>query len=41
MQVRADSVFAALHPPGNPGNIGAIIRTASAAGAAGVVLIGR
>jgi RNA methyltransferase, TrmH family len=34
------SVFAALHEAGNPGNLGTIIRTASAAGAAGVILIG-
>jgi TrmH family RNA methyltransferase len=36
----AGSVFAALHQVGNPGNLGTIIRTASAAGAAGVILIG-
>lgn len=36
----ADSVFVALHSAGNPGNLGTIIRTASAAGAAGVILIG-
>lgn len=35
-----DSVFVALHEVGNPGNLGAIIRTADAAGAAGVILIG-
>jgi len=34
------SVFAALHEVGNPGNLGTIIRTASAAGAAGVILLG-
>jgi len=34
------TVIAALHHVGNPGNLGTIIRTASAAGAAGVVLIG-
>jgi RNA methyltransferase, TrmH family len=33
-------LFAALHSAGNPGNIGTIIRTASATGAAGVILIG-
>ncbi len=33
-------VFVALHEVGNPGNLGTIIRTADAAGAAGVVLIG-
>jgi TrmH family RNA methyltransferase len=36
----AGSVFVALHEVGNPGNLGTIIRTASAAGAAGVILIG-
>jgi RNA methyltransferase, TrmH family len=35
-----DSLFAALHSPGNPGNVGTIIRTVSAAGGAGVILIG-
>jgi RNA methyltransferase, TrmH family len=34
------SVFAALHEIGNPGNLGTIIRTASAAGASGVLLVG-
>lgn len=34
------SLFAALHSPGNPGNVGTIIRTASAAGCHGVILIG-
>ncbi|MGH3188621.1 MAG: TrmH family RNA methyltransferase [Streptosporangiaceae bacterium] len=34
------SVHVALHEIGNPGNLGTIIRTADAAGAAGVVLIG-
>jgi RNA methyltransferase, TrmH family len=36
----ADGVLVALHEVGNPGNLGTIIRTADAAGAAGVVLIG-
>ena len=36
----AGSAFVALHEVGNPGNLGTIIRTASAAGAAGVILIG-
>ncbi|MGE5132942.1 MAG: TrmH family RNA methyltransferase [Gemmatimonadota bacterium] len=40
LRVAPDSVFAALHEIGNPGNLGTIIRTASAAGAAGVVLLG-
>ena len=35
-----DSVFVALHRIGNPGNLGTIIRTADAVGAAGVILIG-
>src|SRR5207302_9780108 len=35
------SLFAALHEIGNPGNLGTIIRTANAAGAAGVVLVGQ
>ncbi len=34
------SLFAALHEPGNPGNIGTIVRTTSAAGADGVILLG-
>jgi len=41
LAVRADSVFAALHEVANPGNLGTIIRTAGAAGAAGVILVGR
>jgi TrmH family RNA methyltransferase len=40
LQTGPGSLFAALHEVGNPGNLGTIIRTASAAGAAGVVLIG-
>ena len=40
LAVPADAVFVALHTVGNPGNVGSIIRTASAAGAAGVILIG-
>jgi RNA methyltransferase, TrmH family len=34
------SVYVALHGIGNPGNLGTIIRTADATGAAGVILIG-
>jgi RNA methyltransferase, TrmH family len=34
------ALFVALHEVGNPGNLGTIVRTASAAGAAGVILIG-
>jgi RNA methyltransferase, TrmH family len=40
LQVGAESVFAALHEVGNPGNLGTIVRTADAAGASGVILIG-
>jgi RNA methyltransferase, TrmH family len=40
LTVRPDAVFVALHEVGNPGNLGTIIRTADAAGAAGVVLVG-
>lgn len=39
-QVTSHAVFLALHEIGNPGNLGTILRTADAAGAAGVVLIG-
>jgi RNA methyltransferase, TrmH family len=35
-----DAVFVALHEVGNPGNLGTIIRTADATGAAGVALVG-
>ena len=34
------SLFAALHCAANPGNVGTIVRTASAVGADGVILIG-
>jgi RNA methyltransferase, TrmH family len=40
LTVRDDAVLVALHAVGNPGNVGSIIRTASATGAAGVILIG-
>ncbi|HEX5189893.1 MAG TPA: RNA methyltransferase [Streptosporangiaceae bacterium] len=40
LRVRQDSVFVALHEIANPGNLGTIIRTADAAGAAGVILVG-
>src|SRR5262249_45091136 len=40
LPVTQDAVFVALHEVGNPGNLGTIIRTADAAGAAGVVLVG-
>jgi RNA methyltransferase, TrmH family len=39
--VGSDSVFVALYEVGNPGNLGTIVRTADAAGAAGVIAIGR
>jgi len=35
-----DAVFVALHEVANPGNLGTIIRTADAVGAAGVILVG-
>ncbi|WP_445185430.1 TrmH family RNA methyltransferase [Pseudonocardia sp. Cha107L01] len=40
LAVRPDAVFLALHQIGNPGNLGTVIRTADAAGAAGVILLG-
>jgi RNA methyltransferase, TrmH family len=40
LTVAPGSLFVALHEAGNPGNLGTIIRTASAAGAAGVILAG-
>src|SRR5262249_20184675 len=40
LAVTPDAVFVALHEVGNPGNLGTIIRTADAAGAAGLVLVG-
>jgi RNA methyltransferase, TrmH family len=40
LAVGAGSLFAALHCAGNPGNVGTIVRTASAVGADGVILIG-
>jgi TrmH family RNA methyltransferase len=40
LPVAAGSLFVALHEISNPGNLGTIIRTANAAGAAGVVLLG-
>jgi RNA methyltransferase, TrmH family len=40
LAVPARALFVALHEPGNPGNVGTIIRTASAVGAAGVILTG-
>jgi len=40
LRVEPGSLFVALHEIGNPGNLGTIIRTADAAGAAGVILVG-
>lgn len=40
LAVPPDAVFAALHRCGNPGNLGTIVRTADAVGAAGLILIG-
>jgi RNA methyltransferase, TrmH family len=40
LPVGTGSLFVALHSAGNPGNVGTIIRTASAVGADGVILIG-
>ncbi len=40
LPVRPDGVYLALHQLQNPGNIGTIVRTADAAGAAGVILLG-
>lgn len=40
LEVHRGSVFAVLHEIGNPGNLGTIIRTVDAAGAAGVILVG-
>ena len=40
LAVGPGSLFVALHSAGNPGNLGTIIRTASAAGTGGVILIG-
>ncbi len=40
LTVAPGAVFVGLHQPGNPGNLGTIIRTADAAGAAGVILVG-
>jgi RNA methyltransferase, TrmH family len=41
LPVEAGSLFVALHETGNPGNLGTIIRTADAAGASGVILLGQ
>jgi RNA methyltransferase, TrmH family len=41
LRVTADSVFTALFQPGNPGNLGTIVRTVEATGGAGVIVAGR
>lgn len=40
LRVDADALFVALYQIGNPGNLGAILRTADAVNARGVILIG-
>ena len=40
LRITPASCFVALHEIGNPGNLGTILRTAEAAGAAGVLLLG-
>lgn len=40
LAVTHDSVFVVLHELQNPGNIGTIVRTADAAGASGIILLG-
>ena len=40
LPVRADAPLIVLHNIGNPGNLGTIIRTADAAGAGGIILLG-
>ncbi len=40
LAVGPDSVFVVLHEVANPGNLGTVVRTADAAGAAGVILVG-
>ncbi|HET8626517.1 MAG TPA: RNA methyltransferase [Thermomicrobiales bacterium] len=40
LAVTPEAVFVALHDVGNPGNLGTILRTADAAGAGGVILLG-
>ncbi len=41
LTVTPQALFVALHEIRNPGNLGTIIRTANAAGAAGVILLGQ
>ena len=40
LPVGPGSLFVALHEVGNPGNLGSVVRTADAAGAGGVILVG-
>jgi RNA methyltransferase, TrmH family len=40
LDVPSDAVFLALHRVANPGNLGTVLRTADAAGVAGVILLG-
>lgn len=40
LTIGPDAVFLALYEVGNPGNLGTVVRTADAAGAAGVILVG-
>ena len=40
LPVRPDAPLVVLHEIGNPGNLGTIIRTADAAGAGGIILLG-
>jgi TrmH family RNA methyltransferase len=40
LPVRPDAPLVVLHEVGNPGNLGTIIRTADAAGAGGIILLG-
>jgi RNA methyltransferase, TrmH family len=40
LTVPTAGLFVSLHSPANPGNVGTIIRTASAVAAAGVILVG-
>jgi TrmH family RNA methyltransferase len=40
LPIGPDSVFLVLYEVGNPGNLGTVVRTADAAGAAGVILVG-
>jgi TrmH family RNA methyltransferase len=40
LSVRPDAPLVVLHEIGNPGNLGTIIRTADAAGAGGIILLG-